>query len=157
MSIGSIRKMTKMVLLALAMAVAMALVMVVVPKEAMAANAPIKNTNPQCTVYANNPHFSGHVAGRINGEGEVRCGSRWNKVSIIVRLQRYTGGKWRTVGTEGASSRTDASYHHDFSNRACDGGRQYKYRTWVVGSVTTRGGTTRGKNVVSATRTLACG
>lgn len=47
-----------------------------------------------CTIKANNPHGSTHVAGTINSQGTINCSATVDEIFIKVFLHKSTGGSW---------------------------------------------------------------
>lgn len=71
-----------------------------------------------CTIKANNPHASGHVTGRINSEGSLRCTIGMTEIYVRAYLEKSGGSSW--AGNPQGYLNTPAGYtYSSFANTSC--------------------------------------
>lgn len=71
-----------------------------------------------CTMKANDPHPSGHVSGRINSEGSMRCTIGMTEIYIRAYLEKAGGASWGGT-TESWLNTPPGQTYSSFANTSC--------------------------------------
>lgn len=72
----------------------------------------------ECTMKANDPHPSGHISGRINSEGSMRCTIGMDEIYIRAYLEKAGGSSWGGT-TESWVYTVPGRTFSSFANTSC--------------------------------------